>query len=190
MNILFLLLTIFSVFLFYFHTIFYGVKLFDEITPFKETYLPVCFSLSEMFELISKLGLHQHFEATNTLYSNIVSLRCNPFGNLLQLFIQFLFKKNVVNYHLYSLLLHLINTGFVFLIIKNIPGLFDIKSNSNKIILFFTSIMTLLWAFHPANIESVLLLTNANIALSYKFSFAVLYFYINKLVNHKEGSII
>ena len=57
-------------------------------------------------------------------------------------------------------------------------------------LLFFTSAMTLLWALHPGNIESVLLLTNANIVLSYTFSFTVLYFYINKLAKGNEGSIL
>jgi len=189
-SILFLLATLLIVFIFYFPTIFYGVKLFDEITPIAELYLPICFSFTEMFELISKLGLHQHFEATNTFYSNIVSLRCNPFGNLIQMFIQCLFKNNPANYHMYSLMLHLINTAFIFLILKDIAGLFHPNSNLNKMLLFLTSVLTLLWALHPGNIESVLLLTNANIVLSYTFSFSVLYFYINKLAQGNEGSIL
>ncbi len=186
MNILFLSLTILSVFLFYFHTIFYGVKLFDEITPFKETYLPVCFSLNEMFELISKLGLNQHFEATNTLYSNIVSLRCNPFGTFHTLLAQFVFKKNPVSYHLYSLILHLINTGLVFLIINSTGTKFTILPLMR---LLTALVFSFLWAVHPANIESVLLLTNYNTLLSYTLCFLTVYIYFNKIFNLKASGL-
>ena len=114
MKIRFLFLTLTVVFLFFFRTTFYELKGFDEIIPIKETSLPSCFSLQEIVELISILGLHQHFEALNTLYSNIVSFRCNPFGVLLQMIIQMLFQKNIVAYHNYSLVLHLINTSILF----------------------------------------------------------------------------
>ena len=74
-----LLITILSVFVFYFHTLFYSIKAFDELTIFKESYLPIPLSFSEILELIFNLGLHQHVESSNMLYSNISSLRCNPF---------------------------------------------------------------------------------------------------------------
>ena len=89
-----LTLCLFIVFMFFFRTAFYSLKSYDELMPFNEQYLPVCFSLSEMVELISLLGLNNYFEASNTLYSNIISLRCNPMGNLLQLLIQLVFRKN------------------------------------------------------------------------------------------------
>ena len=177
-TILFLCLTIFVVFCFFYPTLFFGVKMYDEVIPFKETFLPTCFSFSEMLELISILGLRQQFEATNTLYSNIVSLRCNPFGNFLQMFIQLLFKKNPFNYHLYSLILHLINTVILFLLINKISLQFTAKDKSN-LRLFLILILTLTWALHPVNIESVLLLTNANIILSYTFAFVTLFIYLN-----------
>src|SRR3989339_890043 len=108
------------VFVFYLRSITYSVKLFDEITILKENYLPVCYSISEIIDLVKRLGLNQYYEATNPLYSNIISLRCNPFGTLHTLIIQFLFQKNFVFYHAYSLILHLINTALVFLILKKI----------------------------------------------------------------------
>ncbi len=176
-ELLFLLATVISIFLFYFRTVFYEVKAFDEIIPLKEAYLPTCNSFSEMFELISLLGLKQHFEASNTFYSHITSLRCNPIGNFLQMFIQVLFRKNPVNYHLYGLFLHIINSILVFLILNKISSLyFKFGIDAKKLIV--TSLFTFLWATHPANIESVLLLSNANIILSYMFCFIATYFFL------------
>ena len=165
------------VFIFYFPTLFYAVKAFDELLIFKETYLPVPFSFSEIPELISNLGLHQYVESSNTLYSTICSLRCNPLGNLLQLFIQFLFQKNPFNYHLYALFLHLINTALVFLILNKSASLFSPEAGG-KIKLFLISVLTILWSTHPVNIESVLLITNANITLSYGLSLLTFYLYL------------
>ena len=111
--VLFFSITILVVFILYFHTVFYAVKAFDEITPFKEIHMPVCFSFSEIFELISLLGLHHYFEASNTLYSSIISIRSNPLGDFFVLLVQFFCRKNPVNYHLYSLILHLISTALL-----------------------------------------------------------------------------
>ena len=166
----FCILTLILVFIFYFHTLFYLPKVYDELAIFNETHVPVCFSLKEMLELISLLGLHQHFESSNTLYSNIVSLRCDPLCALLHLITQLLLQKNPFNYHLYSLSLHLINSALVFLIINKISLNFLTKAISS-IKLPMISILTFLWATHPVNIESILLITNASLTLSYTFSF-------------------
>ncbi len=178
-----LFLTILVIFLFFLPSVFFKVRSYDELMPFKETYLPVCFSFSEMFELISWLGLKQHFEAGNTTYSNIVSLRCNPFGNFLQLLIQVLFKKNPVNYHLYSLILHLINASILYILTSKVLNL---KSNVHIEKLVICSLLVLLWAIHPSNIESVLLLTNANIVLSYTFSLIAIYLYLDSFLKSYE----
>ena len=114
---IFCIVTTFLVFIFFAHTLHYGIKAYDELAPFKETHVPTCFSISEIFELISLLGLHQHFESSNTLYSSIVSLRCDPFCAFLHLITQYFLQKNPFNYHLYGLCLHLINTILVFLIL-------------------------------------------------------------------------
>ena len=182
---LFCLFTLIVVFFFYFRTVFYGLKAYDELVLFKESFLPVCRSFSEMFKFISLLGLNHYFESANTLYSNIVSIRCNPFGNFLQMLIQVLFQKNPVSYHLYSLFLHLINTALVFFILNKVSCIFSSSEKSNEpddlIRLFFVTILSLFWALHPVNIESVLLLSNANIVLSYTFCFFVFYLYLSSL---------
>jgi len=185
----FITITIFVVFLFYFHTLFYGVKAFDELAIFKEAYLPTCTSFSEMFELISLLGLHQHFESTNLLYSNISSLRCDPFCTFLHLITQLIFQRNPFYYHLYSLLLHLISTAFVFLILNKLSFHF-LQDTGSKIKLFFVSILTILWSTHPVNVESVLLATNANITLSYGLSFLTFYLYLKFLSDQESSNVL
>ena len=184
-----LLITILSVFVFYFHTLFYSIKAFDELTIFKESYLPIPLSFSEILELIFNLGLHQHVESSNMLYSNISSLRCNPFGNFLQLLVQFFFQKNPFYYHLYALFLHLINTAIVFLILNKSASLF-LPEAGGKIKLLFISILTVLWSTHPANIESVLLVTNANITLSYGLSLLTFYLYLKFTSNQRSLDLL
>lgn len=176
-SILFCLVTLIIVFTFFYQTLFFKVKLFDEVTIFKESYLPVCFSIYEIFELIPLLGLNHYFEATNTLYSNISSIRCDPIGNFIQLLVQLFCRKNPVSYHLYSLILHLINTSLVFLILKRVSFLLSAKPSGLAI-----SLLTLFWALHPVNIEPVLLITNANVLLSYSFCFLIIFIYL-KLLN-------
>ena len=166
------------IFLFYFKTVFYGIKGFDEITPFKEIHMPICTSFSEIFELISLLGLNHHFEASNTLYSSIISIRSNPFGDFLILITQCLFKKNPIYYHAYSLILHLINSLIVFLLIDKVAAKFLEKSKQlYRYSLIF--LLSSLWALHPVNIEAILLLTNYNAILSYTMSLIVCLIYLN-----------
>ncbi len=168
------------IFLFFFPTIFFKVKAYDELMTFKETYLPVCLSFSEMFELISVLGLRHHFEATNTIYSSLVSIRCNPVGNFLLLLVQALFKKNPINYHLYSLFLHLINSYILFYLLTKIRKLFNNNKGIGNIEYGACSLLVLIWALHPVNLESVLLLSNANIVLSYTLTLLALVALLNK----------
>ena len=168
LTFLFITVTVLIVFAFFFHTVFYGLKAYDELTTFDEGYVPLCYSLSEMFELISLLGLNHCFEAANTLYSNIISFRCTPVGVFLYMLHMFIFKKSPVSYHLYSLTLHLINTVLIFLIIKNVSRSFA-SLRITPGILFTTSLLTLLWALHPVNLESILLLSNSNIVLGHTF---------------------
>lgn len=181
----FYFITLLLVFLFYIPTIFYELKLYDELIPIKEIFLPVCKSLTDLFDIILYLGLNQHYQSTNSYYSNISSIRCNPFGTFLQLIIQFLFQKNSTYYHMYSVILHLINASFLFFIIFRINDfLFKIKNDFSAYIT--ASLLTILWALHPVNLESVLLLSNANIVLSYTFVFTSIFIFFTNLANKNK----
>ena len=178
-KIIFCTVTALLIFGFYSHTLFYDIRAYDELAIFKETYLPVCNSFSEMLELISLLGLHRYFEASNTLYSNIVSLRSNPFTNFLQLFTQLIFQKNVILYHLYSLILHVINSVLIFFILDKTSLLFFKKDANSHLRLLLMTILTILWATHPVNVESVLLTTNSNILIGYTASLVTFYLFLS-----------
>ena len=188
---IFCILSVSFVLLFYHHTLFYPVKAFDEITPFKELHMPVCYSISEIFELISLLGLNHHFEASNTLYSNIISIRSNPVGDFLVLLTQLICRKNPFKYHLYSLILHLLNTALIFLLINKISIDFNKANNISAFArLGIVSLFSILWATHPVNIESVLLLTNYNSILCNTISIIILYIYINHINKNQKMSFI
>lgn len=185
--IIFLITTLVIIFAFFFHTIFYPPKAYDELIIFKESYLPSCNSFTDMFELISLLGLKQHFEAGNSLYSNIISFRCNPFGNFIQLCMQVFFKKNPINFHLFSLCLHLVNSTVLFLIITKASRLFLDSSHLKKNKVWMAiSLLTIFWALHPVNVESVLLLSNAITLFSYTFSFLTIFIFLN----YEKASIV
>ncbi|MBI3308250.1 MAG: hypothetical protein HYZ79_02625, partial [Candidatus Melainabacteria bacterium] len=189
MKKIFLFVVIAITLLFYLPSLTYSVKLYDELNIIKENYLPICNSFAEMIELIKHLGLNYYVESTNTLYSNIYSLRCNPFGNLLQLFIQILFKKNTFLYHAYSICLHLINTSLVFLMLNKASLIISRNKEalSNSYRLAIVAILSLFWALHPANIESILLITNANIVLSYTLVFSAMYCYLSSYSNESNN---
>ena len=143
-----------------------------------------------MFEYISLLGLRQHLESSNTLYSNIVSLRCNPFNNFLILLSQLLFQKKIFLYHFYTLTVHVTNTILIFLIIEKSSSLFV---NKNKITAPISLIISLVWSLHPVNIESILLVSNA--VTGYTYSLLAFYITLSSylrqtLLNQKTAVIL
>ena len=176
---------VFCIFILYLPSVFFKIKAYDEIKVFQDAYLPVCYSFRQLSELISTLGLKNHLEAVNSFYSNITSIRCNPLGDFLILIIQFLFKKNSVYYHAYSLVLHILNSILAFFILKKVSNYF-FKTEKEIYGLILVSLLTLLWALHPVNLESVLLLTNYNALLGYFVSFIITFLYINHLPDHKK----
>ena len=175
---IFCLVNCLLVFIFYFHTLDYSWKHFDENIIFQEAILPIPHSPSEAFEILKLFGPFNHFEASNPFYSNISNLRGTPLDTIFCLFIFSVFKKSAFAYHLFSVILHVINTCFVFFILNKI-------SYKNQ---FVVSALTLLWALHPANVESVLFATNFGALITYLFCFSFFLYYLN-LINHKENTI-
>lgn len=179
---IFLLITLIIIFLFYFHTIGYSWKNFDENIIYEETILPIPRSFSEIFEIISSFGINNHFEASNPFYSNISNLRGTPVDVIFCLFVFWLFKKSAILYHIFSLFLHLANSLFCFLIFNNISQKhFNNKNYSNIIRLIVVTLLTLFWALHPVNVESVLFVTNVGALVTYFFCLLIFYYYQNNL---------
>ena len=172
----FYLLTIFIVFVFYMHTLNYPWRQFDENIFFDETLLPIPQSFTGIFEYIGLFGLNQHFEAASPIYTNIVNVRCSPVNNFILFFIFFLFQKNALAYHLASLFLHLINTSILYWIINKI------SRNGQAMIL------TLLWALHPVNVESVLFTTNITALINYSICMGIFFYFVN--TEEKQNSLI
>ena len=172
------------VFLIYAHTLNYPWKLFDEQIIYNETVIPVPRSFSEIFEYIKYLGILSHFEASNPFYSSISNIRCLPMDNLINLFIFYLFQKNPFNYHLFSLILHLLNTSILFFLLRLISRNYLTKEKKKS--LFLISILTLLWSLHPTNVEAVLFTTNWTVLLTSFLCFAFMFCFLNVAPKNKS----
>lgn len=185
LKILICLILSLIVFIFFGHTLNYPWKHFDEQIIYNETIFPAALSFGQIFEYLKCFGLNNHFEASSPFYSSISNLRGDPMGALSALFVHSLFQKNAFLFHLLSLVLHMINTCLLFLVIDKISLSF-LEDNSYKR-LFIVSILSLVWALHPVNVESILFTANWAAVLSYTFCIFVIYYFIN--FNLKENSI-
>ncbi len=178
MNYLFCIISGLIVFLFYAHTLSYEWKFFDEDIIYNEIILPISKSFLDLTDIVSSIGLKNHFEASNPFYSNISNLRGTPFSNLVTLAIFWLFKKSSFNYHFFMLFLHIINSILCFLIIKNI---FSLLNGNNKSLIyknFIALIISLLWSLHPVNVESILFATNFGAIITYFFCISFIYIFV------------
>lgn len=173
-ELLFLLVILSIVFFVFFHTLSTEWKNFDENIIYAETILPIPLSFSQIFEYLEHFGINNYFEASNPFYSTVFNLRNNPVNNIITLFINYLFQKKSFNYHLFLLILHLINTGFLFLLLNKIKEHFNFASG-NVLTLLLISVLTLIWSFHPANVEAILFVTNWPPILSYTICIFILY---------------
>lgn len=169
------------VFIFFAHTFNYSWKHFDENIIYEESILPIPTSFQEIFEMVSTFGINHHFEASNPFYSNISNLRNVPV--LQHLFIFWLFKKSCFAYHAFSLIFHLISTCLLFLILNIISfRSFTAPQKSENIFrLILISLLTLLWALHPANIESILFAMNYFALVSYSICFLLFFLHLKEL---------
>ena len=141
---------------------------FDENIIYKETFAPIPLSFSEIFETIKSFGLSSNFVSSNYTYSNIYLNRTNFLGIPFFLTFGFFLQKNAFLYHLLNLLFHIINTALVYLILNKVQ-------NSKFVFRAVLILLTILWAIHPAHIESILLSTNSATTLSYTFFFLLFY---------------
>ena len=172
------LITCLIVFVFFMPTLGYPWRHFDENIIFQETILPIPKSFAEIFDFITLFGVNQHFVASNPFYSDISNLRNNPLNCIQLLFVYYLFQKSAFAYHFLSLSLHILNSFLLFNILNTI-----ILSNpqQNKITKYlFPTLLTLLWALHPVNIESVVFATNWTALFCYMLCFLVFYYMTSK----------
>ncbi len=149
----------------YTHTLNRPWIFYDENAIYDETVLPISSSFSEAIEVLKSFGITNNLSSSNFLYSSNSVNRINSLDIPIRLFTGVLFKKNPFYYHLLNLIFHILNTSFVFLILRTI--FLNFKFINRLIII----LLTLFWACHPAHVESILLSTNANATLSYLMFF-------------------
>jgi hypothetical protein len=179
--IFFPLLAVICVFLFYSHTLNYSWKFFDEEIIYSETIFPIPKDFSNYIEIVKNLGLKNHFEASNTFYSNIANVRGTPLDTIFLLTIFLLFKKSAFCYHLFSLVLHSINTFILGLSISKVLSFNRRGSAASLSGGFLACILSLMWALHPGNVESILFATNIGALVTYFFCSLYLLLYIKLL---------
>lgn len=154
---------------------------YDERLIFDELAVPIPSSFKEIFEIINSFGVVNNLSSTNFLYSSNSVNRPSLLGVPFLLLVGLFFKKSAFLYHAFNLFLHLINTGFVYLILRQAFSF----SNFNFLNRFLIVILTSIWAIHPVNSESILLSTNIGANLSYLIFFALFYDFIkNRHKNH------
>ena len=157
--------------------------IYDERVIFDNSFFPFPTSLSEIFETFRGFGLNFNLMSSNAIYSSNSVTRSAPLSLILHTFINFFLKKNPFSYHLFILILHIINAILVYFIIKILLGI----QNNHFIKCFTLILLTLLWAIHPVILESVLLSTNVGALLSYGFFFG---FLLDFLANKANKSLI
>ena len=176
---LFCFLTTVIVFLFYLHTLNYPWKLFDEQIIYNETILPIPLSFSEIIDYLTFFGINNLFEASNPFYSTISHIRGTPIDVIFNFLVFLCLKKSAFLYHLFSLILHILNTCLFFFIIDKISLKFSKTSDySSAFRLSLVSILTLFWALHPINVESILFASNYGALVTYFFCLTFLNFYL------------
>lgn len=174
---IFLSISILIVFLFYAHTLNYPWKYFDEQIIYNETVFPQARSIPEIFEYLKYFGLNHHFEASSPFYSSIANLRCDPANTFMTIIVYYLFQKKALLFHLLSLIFHILNACLLF----NLLNIISVKylSNLSPILkLTFISALTLIWALHPLNTESILFTANWAALISYFFCLLTIYYFL------------
>lgn len=147
--------------------------LYDERILAESLYFPVAQNISEFFEILNKFGLNFNIISSNSIYSSNYVIRNCPGSQILGMIVSFLLKKEPFYYHLFNLLMHLINTSLMFFILKTVLS----KNNTENVIVV---LMTILWAIHPVIMEPVLLSTNFGALFSYMFFFGLLLEFLKK----------
>ena len=179
LDFLYLTGTIFIVFLIYSFSLFRPWLPFDENSIYKEDFFLIPTKFEEIFEIINSFILKAHILSMNSFFSNHVTLRSSPLASAITIFISFFFKKNAVLWHLFQLLIHLINSTLVFLIFKKSLAIPNNKKESGKLEYLTISIFTLIWALHSANVEAVLLATNWIALFTYTLCFCFILYEIS-----------
>lgn len=170
---LYILATVLITFIVYSFSLSRGWQLFDERLFYNETLLPIPQSFGEIFEIYKEFGQNAHIESANSFFSNLSAIRSAPLNWFSLITIFYFFKTNPLAYHLFQLIIHLINTTLIWIILYTIPSLLNTASQKYNNLLL-TTIFTLIWSLHSTNIEAVLLATNWNALFAFTLCLLIL----------------
>lgn len=160
-------------------------QMFDERDIFfNESLYPASMNFKEILEIISIYAFKSNVESQNLMFSNIINIRSNPIGNVFYIILSYVFSKNAIYFHLLGILIHLLNSCFIWLIFYKFLEIQDI-SISKQYKNVISSLFTLVWALHPVNIESVLMGTNWLSLLTYSFCFGLFLYNTSKILNQQ-----
>ncbi|GEM_PF-689530 len=176
--------TLFVVFVVYSFSLGREWQSFDERLFHKETLFPIPYYFDEISEIIKSFVLNCHTESMNIFFSNHINIRSNPIAFMLIVFVSYFLKKSAFLYHLLQLSIHLTNTALVWLILKQVTEIINLKFNET-IKYSLISLFCLLWALHSGSTEAVLLVTNWDTIFTYTFCFAFIYFELRTISNKK-----
>ncbi len=168
------------IFAFFVHTLNYQWRYYDENIIFQETIQPIPHTFNEIFEFISAFGVINYTESANAFYSDISNIRGTPLNTVLNFFVFWVFQKSAFKYHLFSLILHILNSCLLFLIMISLHKRFSkeaINSTQHKTYII-CSLLTILWALHPVSIESVLLVINFGALITYFSCLSFIWYFL------------
>ena len=185
----FIIGTLLIVFLIYLPTLNRDWLMFDEKEIYyNESIFPTPTYFSEIPEVISTYAFNSNFESQNLMLSNIINIRSNPLGTILNILVSYFFKKNAFYHHLLSVFIHLFNTALIWFTFYTLLNFQKVLNKSNLII---SSLLTLIWAVHPTNIESTMMSTNWLGLLTYSFCFIFFLHNLAKITNEQfQNSIL
>ena len=183
-----LLLTILITFIIYSPSLNREWQFFDERLITNEGLFPIAINTQEVFEIIKTYAFSYHSDYQNAFFSNLIITRyTNIIGAILNILILYFFKTNGFYYHLLGVLTHVFSTIIIWLIFYKLLSYFEIK----KYINIATTLLTLTWSLHPANVESVEIATNWTVILTYSFLFVFFLYSIDKILkgNYKYQAL-
>ncbi|MBI1858568.1 MAG: hypothetical protein HYR97_05590 [Candidatus Melainabacteria bacterium] len=175
--------SIFFVLLIYLFSLVRPWQPFDERVLFNESLFPIPLNFNELIEIIKTFGLNYHIESMNTFFSNHLTIRSNPLAAIFVIFFSYLFKTNVLLYHLFQLLIHLVNTALVWAIFYKVFKFITQENTLHKTHFALISVFAILWGIQSASTEAVLLVTNTATILTYTLCFLFILIEVNRFIN-------
>ena len=117
-------------------------------------------------------------------FTNSYHGQYSPINTLVLIVIHKLFDFNAVAFHITFLIFHIFNVVLIFYILKDILNILAPKIKPNDIQLY-VALVSLIFAIHPLQVESVAWISASKIILYTFFFFLALWYYIKYIHSNK-----